>query len=155
LAPTAQKTSPRTGARAGVQWHLVLSPLLWILRVCAYIFHFILSLFLIGMGVVALLSHEDLNLAMLPWKGPAVTRAALLLGALGVICVALAVTGIARWFFPLWALFAFVMIFRGYFASPYTFATHAEFQLALWLAVISFGAFLVSLSLFGRRRRRV
>lgn len=131
----------------------VRNALLWLLRFCAYVFHLLLSLFLIGMGVVALAAHEDLMLGMLPWKGATLTRAVLMLGAAGIVCVVLAVTGAARWLFPLWSLFAFIMLLRGFFLSPYTFAGAVEFRIAVWLTVAAFAAFLASLSLFGRRRR--
>jgi len=132
----------------------VRNALLWLLRVCAYIFHLLLSLFLVGIGIVALISGEDLALGVLPWKGPALTRAVLILGVLGVICVALTVTGAARWLFPLWTLFALIMLLRGFFLSPYIFTGAGEFQIALWLTVAAFVAFLASLSLFWRQRRR-
>jgi hypothetical protein len=91
---------------------------------------------------------------MLPWTGATLTRAALMLGIADVICIALAVTGLARWLFPLWALFALILMLHGYFVSPYTFSGPAEFKFAVWLAIGAFVAFVGSLSLFGRRRRR-
>jgi len=104
---------------------------------------------------MALISGEDLALGMLPWKGPALTRAVLIFGALGVICVALTVTGTARWLFPLWTLFALIMLARGFFLSPYTFSSAAEFHAALGLTVAAVLAFLVSFSLFWRPRKRI
>jgi hypothetical protein len=137
-----------------VQWQLVIKALWWLLRVYAYLFHFVLGLLLAGMAIVALTSGTDLTLGMLPWQGAALTRATLLLGLLSVICVALAVTGFARWLFPLWALFALIMMLRGFFLSPYTFSGAGEFRFAVWLTIGAFVALLGSLSLFGRRARR-
>jgi hypothetical protein len=128
--------------------------LLWLLRVYAYVFHLVLGLLLAGMGIVALTSNTSLTLGMLPWEGPSLTRAAMLLGVAGIICVALAVTGLARWLFPLWNLFALILMLRGFFLSSYTFAGAGEFKSAVWLTVGAFVAFLGSLSLFGRRRAR-
>ena len=128
--------------------------LLWLLRVYAYVFHLVLGLLLAGMAIVALTSNTSLTLGMLPWQGASLTRATLLLGVAGVICVALAVTGLARWLFPLWALFALIMMLRGFFLSPYTFSGASEFKFAVWLTIGAFAAFLESLSLFGRRRKR-
>jgi LPXTG-motif cell wall-anchored protein len=128
--------------------------LLWLLRVYAYLFHLVLGLLLAGMAIVALTSGTDLTLGMLPWQGAQLTRAVLLLGLLGIICLALAVTGFARWLFPLWALFALIMMLRGFFLSSYTFSGAGEFKSAVWLTVGAFVAFLGSLSLFGRRRKR-
>ena len=103
---------------------------------------------------MALISGEDLALGMLPWKGPTLTRAVLIIGALGLICVALTVTGAARWIFPLWTLFVLIMLGRGFFLSPYTFSSAAEFHAALGLAAAALLAFLVSFSVFWRPRKR-
>ncbi len=128
--------------------------LLWLLRVYAYLFHLALSLFLVGVGFIAVTSQNNLTLGMLPWQGAALTRAILILGVLGIICVALAVTGIARWIFPLWTLVVLGMLVRGFFVSSYSFSGAGEFKTAVWLTIGALVAFLASLSLFGRRRRR-
>jgi hypothetical protein len=143
-----------TGKRRLVQWQLVRNAFLWLLRVYAYGFHLALALFLVGVGIVALTSKDSLTLGMLPWKGAVLTRAILILGAVGIICVGLAVTGVARWVFPLWALFALVMMLRGFFLSTYAFSGTGEFKIAVLLTVGALVAFVASLSLFGRRRRR-
>jgi hypothetical protein len=127
---------------------------LWLLRFYAYLFHLVLGLLLAGMALVAFTSGTDLTLGMLPWQGASLTRAALLLGLLGIICLALAVTGFARWLFPLWALFALIMMLRGFFLSSYTFSGAGEFKSAVWLTIGALVAFVGSLSLFGRRARR-
>jgi hypothetical protein len=137
-----------------VQWQLVRNALLLLLRVYAYGFHLAVALFLVGVGVLALISQTDVTLAMLPWQGAGLTRAVLMLGAAGIICVVLAVTGTARWLFPLWTLFALIMMLRGFFLSSYTFSSAGEFKVAVWLSIGAFVAFLGSLSLFGRRRAR-
>jgi hypothetical protein len=106
------------------------------------------------MGIVALTSGKSLTLGMLPWQDASLTRATLLLGVAGIICVALAVTGLARWLFPLWALFALYMMLRGFFLSTYAFSGAGEFRFAVWLTIGAFVAFVGSLSLLGRRRKR-
>jgi hypothetical protein len=136
-----------------VQWHLVRNALLWLLRLFAYGFHFALALFLAGMGIVALTSGHSLTLPMLPWQGTSLTGESLILGVVGILCVGLAVTGIARWLFPLWTLFALIMMLRGFFLTTYAFSSQSEFRTAVWLAIGAFVAFLGSLSLFRRRRR--
>jgi hypothetical protein len=132
----------------------VRNALLWLLRVYAYVFHLFLSLFLVGAGIVALTGQNSLTLGMLPWQGAALTRAIVILGAVGIVCVALAVTGIARWIFTLWALVVLGMLCRGFFVSTYSFSSASEFRTALWLTIGALVAFLASLSLFGLRRRR-
>ena len=137
-----------------VQWQLVRNALWWLLRLYAYAFHLSLALFLAGMGMVALTSGNALTLGMLPWQGGSLTRATLMLGAAGILCVALAVTGTVRWLFPLWALFALGMLFRGFFLSTYPFSSSGEFKFAVWFTIAALVAFLGSLSLLGRRTRR-
>ena len=127
--------------------------LFWLLRVYAYLFHLVLALFLIGVGIVAWNGGATLTLGMLPWQGAALTRTILILGALGIICIGLAVTGVARWIFPFWTLFGLIMMLRGFFLSTYTFSSAGEFRTAVWLTIGALVAFLGSLTLFGRRRR--
>jgi hypothetical protein len=126
----------------------------WLLRLYSYLFHLILSLFLIGISIVAISSGKALTLKMLPWEGPGLNHWTLALGICGVICVFLAVTGIFRWIFPLWTLLAFSMLLRGFFLTTYDFAGASSFRNAVWLTVGAFLAFLFSLTLLGRRTRR-
>src|ERR1700682_2012755 len=128
--------------------------LLSILRACAYIYHFVLCLFLLGLGMAGMSnSPNSLKLPMLPWEGATLTRAVAILGAVGIVCVILAITGKLRWLFPLWAGFVLVMMFRGFFLSSYSFADAGEFKFDVWLTAGALLAFLVSLSLFGRAKK--
>jgi hypothetical protein len=136
-----------------LQLLFVRSALLWLLRVYAYLFHLALALFLFGVGIVAFSSGRSLTLGMLPWEGVTLTWAVLILGLVGIVCVGLAVTGIVRWLFPFWTLFALVMMVRGFFLSGYSFGDAAQFRFDLWLTLGALIAFFGSLSLFGRRRR--
>ena len=125
-----------------------------LLRLYSYLFHTILSLFLIGISLVAVTAGNDLKLAMLPWEGPALAQWVLVIGVLGLLFVLLAITGIFRYIFPLWTLFIFVLMFRGFFLTPYDFGDAEHFRGAAWLTFGAFGAFLSSLSVLGRRSRR-
>ena len=127
--------------------------LLWLLRFYAYLFELALCLFLLALWIIVITSGQDnLKLGILPWEGAALTRAILITGAVGVVCCALALTGLLRWLFPLWTLFVFVMMFRGFFLSSYSFAGAEQFKFGVWLTVGALLAFLGSLSLFSRRR---
>ena len=125
--------------------------LLWLLRVYAYIFHLGLCLFLLTLGIVTAGQH-NLKLGMLPWEGASLARAILILGVVGLVCCLLAMTGALRWLFPLWTLFVFVMMFRGFFFTSYSFEDAAQFKFDLCLTGGALVAFLGSLSLFGRKR---
>jgi hypothetical protein len=127
--------------------------LLWLLRIGAYLFHLLLALFLIGLGIAAASNGPaNLKLDMLPWQGVTLAHVVLILGFLGIVCVLAAMMGKFRWLFPLWALFVLVMMFRGFFLSGYSFADKGQFHFAVWLTSGAFLAFLVSLSLLGRKR---
>lgn len=106
--------------------------------------------------MVAMSSGKALMLKMLPWEGSSLNHWALGLGICGLICVLLAATGIFRWIFPLWTLFVFGMMLRGFFLTPYDFGGESNFTGAAWLTFGAFGAFLSSLSVLDRglRRRR-
>jgi hypothetical protein len=132
----------------------VRNALLWLLRVYAYCFHLVMSLFLIGISTVALTSGTNLTLGMLPWQGATLTSATLLLGLVGFVCIVMAVTGFVRWLFPLWTLIALILMLRGFFLSSYAFSSAGDFRSAVWLSIGAFVAFIGSLSLFGRRRAR-
>src|SRR6266849_1465632 len=100
-----------------------------LLRIFAYLFHLVLCLFLLGLGVVVSASGQNnLKLGMLPWEGAALTRAVLFLGVAGIVCVVLAVTGFARWLFVPWTLFVLIMMIRGFFLSSYSFAGADQFR---------------------------
>jgi hypothetical protein len=126
----------------------------WLLRLYSYLFHFIFSLFLIGISIVAISSGKVLTLKMLPWEGTQLNHWLLGLGIAGVVCVFLAVTGLFRWIFPLWTLLVFGQMLRGFFLTNYDFGGEANFKGAAWLTFGAFGAFLSSLSVLERRGKR-
>lgn len=126
----------------------------FLLRTFSYLFELILSLFLIGISFVALTADKPLKLDMLPWEGMRLNQWVLGLGIIGVLLVFLAALGPLRYLFPLWTLFVFIMMLRGFFLTSYHFANDEQFRGAAWLTFGAFGAFLASLSCFDSRRRR-
>ena len=125
-----------------------------LLRLYAYLYHLALALFLTGIGIVAVWNGKDLTLGMLPWQGSTLTQAVLVLGVVGLVCVLLAMTGVLRWLFPLWALVVLVLMVRGFFLTGYTFSGPDQFRGALLLTAGALGAFLGSLSSSERSARR-
>jgi hypothetical protein len=124
-----------------------------LLRVFAYLFELALSLFLIGLGLVAWASGSNtLVFGTYFWEGVALIRAILILGIVGLACVLLAGSRL-RWIFPLWCLFVLVLMIRGFFLSSYAFRA-TEFQFATWLTTAALLAFLGSLTVFGAKRSR-
>jgi hypothetical protein len=124
-----------------------------LLRIYSYLYHLGLSLFLLGLSLVALGSNSHtLNLGMLPWKGSALTYFLLASGAGGLLSLVLAWFGKLRFLFLIHAVVAFGMMFRGYFMTGYTFAGKDEFRMAIWLTV---GALLAIPGAWSQFRRKV
>jgi hypothetical protein len=114
-----------------------------------------LAAFLTGIAFVAWQSNlHTFKLDVLPWTGDELVHYTLIAGIVGLLVVILAVTGIFRYTFPLWALIVFVMMFRGFLLRPYSFSGKEEFYAVLWLIAGAFGAFLSSLTIFKLRKRR-
>ncbi|MFB3827631.1 MAG: hypothetical protein ACE15B_12740 [Bryobacteraceae bacterium] len=106
------------------------------MRVFSYVYHGLLGLFLLALSCVTLLSgNHNLRLDMLPWKGAALTYALLALGVVALVCVVLAVKGMARVVFFVWTLAVLVMMFRGYFIAGYVFSGPGEFRTAVYLTL--------------------
>jgi hypothetical protein len=104
-----------------------------LMRYFSYLFHFGLALFLILLSGVAITSGAgQLRLGMLPWSGDTLNYV-LFFGALaGLATVLLAMKGVLRFLFLIWAFLVFVLLVKGYIFSRYTFQPN-EFRLALYL----------------------
>lgn len=126
----------------------------WLLLVFAWVFELLLSLFLLGVGIIAWISGAtDLNLGMLPWEGATLRRVLPILGIVGLACVLLAGSRL-RWIFPVWCLFVLTMMIRAFILSSYSFADANQFQFAVWLTAGALLAFLGSVGVLRRRKSR-
>lgn len=125
-----------------------------ILRVYSYLYHLVLSVFLLGLAIIAMSGSQILTMPFLPWKGESLQNYLLGGGIFGLVSIALAITGLFRFLFPLWALMALAVLVRGFFLQPYQFADDAEFTRILWITGGALLAFLFSLTLFGRKTKR-
>ena len=91
----------------------------WLLRVFCYLFHTILCLALIALGVIAVRSDvTDMKLETLPWQGAELNHWLIIFGAIGLVCVILAVTGKARFLLALWSIYVLGILVRGVFFNP-------------------------------------
>ncbi len=132
-----------------------MSVLAALLRIFGYLFHLMLSGFLLGISSLAALGGQhNLRLEMLPWVGEDLTWWLIALGLFGLLSVILAVFGKLRILFTVWSAAALVLIVRGYFFSPYTFSGPEEFKFAGLLALGALLAFLGSLTQFRRAKPR-
>jgi hypothetical protein len=103
------------------------------MRVFSYLFHGLLTLFLLAISVVALSSGQPLQLEMLPWQGQTLTWWLLCAALAGLASVILAICRKWRPLFFLWNLAVLAMVARGFFFSRYYFAGPPEFHRALYL----------------------
>lgn len=130
------------------------SALGFLLRVFACLFGLALSLFLIGLGIVAWMSGSNsFAVGTRFWEGVMLKWIILGVGIVGLASVLLAASRL-RWIFPLWCLFVLVILVRGFFLSSYKFDGANDFQLALWLTLGAMIAFLGSLGMLRRRTVR-
>jgi hypothetical protein len=118
--------------------------------VFSYLFHGLLTLFLIGISMVALSSGQPLQLEMLPWQGQTLTWCLLGAGLAGLASVILAICRKWRPLFLLWSLAVLAMLARGFFFSHYYFAGAPEFHGALYLTA---GALIAALGAWVQSRR--
>ena len=125
-----------------------------ILRVYSYLYHFILCVFLLGLAIIAMMSTGTLRLEVLPWNGDDLVQWLLWGSLAGLLSIILAVSGIFRYLFPIWTLLVLVMLIRGYLLQPYTFAGREPFYQTLWLIGGALVAFLASMTLFRRSKKR-
>jgi hypothetical protein len=120
-----------------------------VLRIYSYLYHLILSLFLLGLGTITAIGGvHNLNLPMLPWKGAELTHYVLILGIAGLVSVLLAITGVLRYLFPIWCLVVVILMIRGFFLSPFAYSGPDHFRSVVWLVIGAIGALLSSLQLF-------
>lgn len=123
-----------------------------LLRVFSYLYHLILGLFLLGIGVVALASRSaTLQMDMLPWEGDAARNWLIGLGLFGIIAVTLAFTGKLRLLLPIQALAILVLMFWGFFLSRFSFPSDDSFYSALYLTMGALLAFFGAVSVMRRR----
>jgi hypothetical protein len=127
----------------------------WLLRVFCYSFHTILCLVLIALGVVAVRSNvSDMKIETLPWHGTELNHRLIGLGVVGLLTVALAITGKLRFLLALWSIYVLAILLSGvFFNSTVTFAGREDFDQWLWLIAGAAVAFVGSLSMPSARWR--
>jgi hypothetical protein len=105
-----------------------------VVRVFSYLFHGLLTLFLLAIAAMALTSGQILHLDMLPWHGQSLSYWLLFSALAGLVSLILAILRTWRLLFVLWSLAVLVVMVRGFFLGPYEFAGRPEFYRALYLS---------------------
>jgi hypothetical protein len=127
----------------------------FLLRAFSYLLHLILSLFLIATAALAT-SGERLRLTgVLPFSADNMVRGLLALGICGLCSTMLAISGIFRYFFPIWVTIVLILTIRGIFFSSYVFLGAHAFEDALWFGFMVLGAFFGGLWVLKPRRGRL
>ena len=127
-----------------------------VLRWYSYLFHFLLALFLLGIGIVVTQSPGfDVRIGFLPLKSEEIVPVFITTAIIGIITILLAVTRLFPYAFPVYALIVLVQSFRWLlFLNGATFSGREEFEGALWLLAGIFGAFLSSLTVLKQAPRK-
>ena len=121
-----------------------------LMRVFSYLFHLLLTLFLLAISIVALSSGQTLQLEMLPWQGQTLTWWLFGAALAGLLSVILAICRKWRPLFFLWSVAVLALMARGFFFSHYYFAGPPEFHGALYLTA---GALIAALGAWFQLRR--
>ena len=106
-----------------------------LLRVYSYIFELLVIVSGGAISGFALYNHTPLNLPFLPWAAPQLASGLFYSSLVGLFTLVLAVAGKLRWLFLLWSLAVFVVLFRGFFLTSYSFAGPVHFKAAVYLTV--------------------
>jgi hypothetical protein len=126
----------------------------WLLRVFCYLFHTMISVALLALGVVGIASGvQHMKVEMLPWQGTELTHWLIGLGAAGLASVILTVMGKLRFLLLLWSIYVLGMLIKGVFLTPsVSFDGPSDFH--NWLLLMGSAALSLigSFTLLGRRR---
>lgn len=111
-----------------------------LMRIYSYLFHGLLTLFLLALSIVALSSGQELHLDVLPWQGRQLSYLVLAAALAGLLCLVLALRRTWRGLFFLWSLAVLVIMVRGFFFSSHYFGSGQDFHQALYLIAGAFVA---------------
>lgn len=121
-----------------------------LVEIYSFLFHGLLSLFLLGIAFVAYLSGSTtFAIDLLPWEGPSLVRILLLGNVVGLVIIVLAATGKFRLLYPLWALVVLYYAAQGVFVLK-TYSGPDEFR---WALLFVLGALLALLGSLTQARR--
>ncbi len=117
-----------------------------LLRFLSYVYHGLLSLVLLALGLLVTLAGgaQSLRLEMLPWSGTTLLCVLVFGGLFGLLTVVLAIKGKLRPLFFLWAILVVVYLVKGFFLGGYRFSPD-EFSKVVYLVL---GAFVALLGAF-------
>lgn len=126
-----------------------------LLRGYANLFHLVVTGAMGLLGLIGKLSDTtNLKLEFLPWTGADLINGLLAIGFFGIVAVILNLTGFFRWLLPITSLALAVLLFRGFFWTPFRFEGPDEFYWVAALVAGAVGAFLSSLTEFKKDKKK-
>jgi hypothetical protein len=121
-----------------------------IMRIFSYLYHLVLVLFLLAVGAIAMFSaNKTLQMPVLPWRDPELTYWLFFGSLVGLISLALAVTGKFRLLFRLWTVAVLGLMVYGFFVSGYYLGDFFRYAVLLTL-----GALIAALGSWTRIKRK-
>lgn len=127
----------------------------FLLRFFSYLFHLVLSLFLLGIAAVAASSHQPLQMGMLPFDDEHMVAGLFWLAVLGLVITLLAITNLFRYTFPLWAVLVLYLMVNGFLFSSYGFRDESDFKTACALMLGAVVALVGAIWVLKPRRGRL
>jgi len=106
------------------------------------LFHLAVSFFFLGLGIVSAVSSTALHLDPIGLPPEKALVGVFALGIVGLFSTLLALFGVFRYLFPLWAAFVVWLLIKGFFLSAVTFSGPATFRWAILLTFAGLLAFI-------------
>jgi hypothetical protein len=103
------------------------------------LFHLAVSFFFLGLGIVSAASSTPLHLDAIGLPPEKALIGVFALGVIGLFSTLLALFGIFRYLFPLWAALVVWLMVKGFFLSSLTFSGPGTFR---WAVLITLGGVL-------------
>jgi hypothetical protein len=116
------------------------------------LFHLAVSFFFLGLGIVSASSSTPLHLDQIGLSPENALMGVFALGIVGLFSTLLALFGVFRYLFPLWAALVVWLMIKGFFLSAMTFSGPSSFRWAVLLTLGSVLAFLGAVSALRSRR---
>lgn len=134
-----------------------MSAIRWLLRLIAAVFHGVLALFVLGVGLVGLFSRKEVRFPLIPGlEGEPLIQTMAASGAAGLLILLWALRGgrFGRFLFVLWNLLVVSLLLCAAFRPSYRFEGPEELQQGAILFGISLLALWGSWLQFRARRRK-
>jgi hypothetical protein len=125
----------------------------FLLRVFSYLFHLAVSFFFLGLGIVSAASSTPLHLDAIGLPPEKALLGVLAIGIVGLFSTLMALFGIFKYLYPLWAIFVVWLLIKGFFLSAATFGGPESFRFAILITLGGLVALIGAMSAMRPRAR--